>query len=187
MKSATLVFTLIVLMTAAMAAGAWTLDDVVISEEVGSGVNASYVIIDYGYTSYALKYNWTEPINGLDMLFELESLIPGFDFGIKQTAWGPQVVSFSYNGSYENGDGTSDSNGYYWGYFTGDSPFSLEESWIGAPDRNLFNGSWDAWKWTTYPPGPINIPGLPEPSSAMALVSMIGLAGPTLLLRSRRK
>lgn len=185
LRTITLGLALMALISAAMVANAWTVDDVIFSGTVGSGANTSYCVVDFGMASYAFKYNWGGTgQTGRTMLDAFKTNLPGFNFGAQPSGF---VVNFAYDGHSITGDGSVAPDYFYWGYMTGVSTSTIAESYEGAGDRVLTNGSWDGWKWGGYPPTPLNVPGVPEPTSVMALGSLIGLAATSKLLRFRRK
>ena len=172
-------------------ASPWTAGDIVLSGTAGGGSNASYLVLDFGSASYAFKYLWNTPqtgtLTGENLILALTDSTTGVSgLSVDYTVWTgmglfPNV--FSYDGrsgvdAYPNGS---------WNYWTGNVGSAQEYSGVGCSGRDLADGSVDAWvfsaDWNQSP----NIPGVPEPSSLLALCSLIGLAGSAGLLRGRRK
>lgn len=176
-----------VLMAATMAANAWTIDEELIEAEVGSGNTTSYLVVDFGDVSYLFKYNFNSGTTktGMDMLNDLRSANIGFDFSDEYGF----IARIAY-GSY---DQTADwiTDGTFWAYWTGTIEGSLESSMTGAAERVLSNNTLDAWGWGTdtsdWPNPKPDVPGVPEPSSLVALCSLMGLAASAKLLRYRSK
>lgn len=187
-RSVTVALALLVLIFAAAAAQAWTLDQVTFSGAAGSGSNVSYCLVDFGSASYAYKYFWDEPKTGFDMLQALKTEVSGFDFRYRSTSYGPFVIGFTYDGNSLTGDGSKTSNYNYWGYMNGETGQQFSEAQFSLDTRTLANNTWDAWVWGPWPPAQPKVPGaagVPEPSALLALSSLIGLAGTVKLLRRK--
>ena len=167
----------------------WTAADIVVSGTIGGGGNSSYLVVDFGSASYAFKYLWDAPqtgtVSGADLITTLSNGttgVPGLVFsGIVWSGMGLAVDAFGYDGH----SGVSDYPNSWWIYWTGVAGGAQELSGMGCSTRELSNGSIDSWvfstDWTQAP----NIPGVPEPSSLLALCSLIGLVGSAKLLRIR--
>lgn len=169
----------------------WTAADIALSGTAGSGSNASYLVVDFGSASYAFNYLWNTPqtgtVTGADLIGALSDQatgVPGLSYA--GTVWpdmGLAVDSFGYDGH----SGVSNYPDPWWNYWTGAAGGTQESSGVGCSSRELSNGSIDSWvfstDWTQAP----NIPGVPEPSSLLALCSLIGLVGSARLLRRSRK
>lgn len=184
-----LIFALMLLGFAAGGASAWTVNQVDFSGQAGTGSNVSYCVVDFDSASYAFKYFWDGAQTGFNMLQTLQSDVNGFNFSYENTSYGPFVVGFSYGGNSLTGDGSVAPDYMYWGYEISSDGQTFDMASTGADGRDLSNGSWDAWKWMSASdsstPQP-SIPGVPEPSGALALFSgLIGLAG--LLKAARRR
>lgn len=178
---------MVVLMAATVAVNAWTIDDAIIEAEVGSGDATSYLVVDFGAASYAFKYNYNSNTakTGMDLITDIRSANIGFDFS--------DSYGFIDRIAYGSYDQTSDWNadGTFWSYWTGTTGGSLGSASTGAGGRALSNNTWDGWSWgtdtTIWPEPQPDIPGVPEPSSLMAMCSLIGLTASAKLLRYRSK
>lgn len=172
-------------------AATWNASDIVLSGTVGSGGNASYLVVDFSSASYAFKYLWDAPttgtLTGENLILALTDSTAGVTgLSVAYDVWtglGMAPNTFSYDGN----SGVADYPNPYWNYWTGSAGEAQAYSWVGCSGSYLTNGSIDSWvfsaDWTQAP----SIPGVPEPSSMLALGSLIGLAGSAKLLRGRRK
>lgn len=174
--------TLSVLLVLPLAAGAYVFDgkDVNVEYWTGTGANQALCLVDFGANSYAFGYQWDGAASGYDMIKSISDN-------------GPVDVTFTYgtfvDGVAYNGDNQSGYNGgeNWWHYWVSSDGVAWDSPWdYGAADRVLTNGAWDGWVYgNALAP---RMPGaVPEPSSIMALFSLIGLSGSAKLLRSRRK
>lgn len=179
-----------VALTAACGALAYTLNDVLISGTYGTGTeNTSVVVIDFGTKSYAFAYNYDGVKSGADAIIDLDTAGIGVDVTYDLT-WGLWVSDIAYHNQAVR-ETTGDWPG--WAYYTSENGREWSSSGVGAADRMLSNGSWDAWNYTGWDsaymptaPNPVT-PAVPEsPALLLALYSLIGLAGSAKLLRSRR-
>ena len=148
----------------------------VISEDVGSGIHTSEVVIDFGPQSYDFKVHYTAGITGEDALKLLEAN-SDFRLTVKTYSFGDLVTGMDYGGYKQVGGGNLGDN--YWGYYLGDGN-SWNVSGQGAGTRLLTEGSYDGWVWkatqTTAPDFAI----VPEPTTG-------ALAALTMLLLVRRR
>ena len=147
-----------------------------ISEDVGSGIHTSDVVIDFGPQSYDFKVHYTAGITGEDALKLLEAN-SDFRLTVKTYSFGDLVTGMDYGGYKQVGGGNLGDN--YWGYYLGDGN-SWNVSGQGAGTRLLTEGSYDGWVWkatqTTAPDFAI----VPEPTTG-------ALAALTRLLLVRRR
>lgn len=172
-------------------AASWTSSDIKLSATLGSGSNASYLVVDFNSASYAFEYLWDSSeagsITGEDLILALSDSttgIPGLSIASHTVdSYGLMVDGISYDGH----SGLSNYPDPWWNYWVGSVGNSQESSYWGCSSIYLSDGSIDSWvfstDWTQAPA----IPGVPEPSSLLALCSLIGLAGSARLLRGRRK
>ena len=172
-------------------AGDWTGSDIDLSGTIGTGSNASYLIVDFNSTSYAFKYLWDAPqdvtLKGADLILALSddaTGIPGLNVGYD--VWPGMGMSVNTM-SYDENAGVGNWPTAWWNYWTGSVGGVQRYSGEGCSDREIANGSIDSWVFTGNENQAPNIPGVPEPSSLLALCSLIGLVGSTKLLRGRRK
>lgn len=187
----TIIAVVLALMLVPGVASAWTGNDLVLSGEAGQGVNTSYLVIDFGSASYAFKYKWTQITEVIPTGFDLISAladaqtgVPGFSFSYHtEGGMGAMIDTISYDGH----SGTSAYPAAFWNYWTGPAGGPIGYSWYGVSASPISNGSVDAWvfsdNWEQQPA----IPGVPEPSSMIAMISLIGLAGSAKLLRGRSR
>lgn len=172
---------------AAAAAGAYTFDEARIEEWVGTGSNSSVIVVDFGSASYAFGLNWTDVMNSR---LALETIAANTTLQVEiGPKWG-MVNGIRYAGHYwySNND-EYDPTAWGWNYFISNDGQNWDLGQVAATSRILSNGSWDGWVWAPpYPQvaTPPVTPTVPEPTSIVALCSMIGFAGSVKLLRLRR-
>lgn len=180
----------LVMLAAAVPALALTFEDVLISESYGSGPNTALCIIDFGTRSYAFSYSFSGARSGMDMVLDLDAPNTGLDVLYTDWgSWGIFVDDFQYLNTPKR-----NTTGVYpgWAYYTSADGESWTPSPVGAAQRTLANGAWDAWCYTGFDPstwmpsdaGPLT--PVPEPGSAVSLLGMLMLAGARLLPRGRK-
>lgn len=173
----------------ASASAALTFDDIQIETWVGSGTNKSVLVVDFGPESFAFGYNFDGAKSGWDMISDVAAntdleIAHNIQFG------GPVVYSIGYHGyllSYDSLNYDPDNPSHWWEYWTSPDGAVWQSSWVGCQDRELADGAWDGWTFSPPWPNPSTPPHapVPEPSSVLALCSLIGLAGSTKLLRRK--
>lgn len=167
-------------------ASSWTADSVALSGTVGSGSNASYLVVDFGSASYAFKYLWSpeQHLTGLDLLHAATSA--GLTVTSHSAAYGEMIDSMSYGGNTGTASTASDWWNYpWWNYWTGSNGGPIASASVGCSSSPLANGSVDAWVFTTdWAQTPAGV--VPEPSSLLALASLVGCAVSAGLIRRRR-
>ncbi len=100
------------------------------------------------------------------------------------------------NGALDAGDNDQNSDGFmngFWSYWndegTGDYPTSWTDAPVGFSDRDLVNGSWDAWSYVPdfdgIPPRAA-IAAVPEPRSIWLLITAVSTAIVIAVTRHRR-
>jgi len=157
----------------ATTASAYTNDDVTFAGSVGTGASVSYMAVDFGTPtgSYAFKYFFDGPKTAADMLLALDAGIPGLEISSFDFGGGAIFVdTFAYPPNPTTGG-----VGQYWSYWLGNGQ-KWEYSQVGAGQRNLANGDWDGWSYVpsfTATAEIPRIPGVPEPSSILALAGMV--------------
>ncbi len=166
------------LFLAAGSVSALTFGDVVISESYGSGPNSALCIIDFGTKSFAFGYSFTGAKTGLDMLLDLDT--PNTNLDMMYADWGPGYGIFIDDFAYL-GQPKRETSGVYpgWAYWTSADGVNWTTSPVGCAQRDLQNGSWDAWTFTGFDentwepcdPGPVT--PVPEPSTVAALCTMV--------------
>lgn len=182
----------------------------------GTGSNRAGLVIDWNdgtaTDSFAWGYRWDGAATGEDMFRTIagalaespSSITPGpavadgdGDFAlslfIRNFSFGPSVDRISYTefgGATHNQDSEGFANGF-WSYWndegTGDYPATWTEGPVGFGDRNLADGSWDAFSFVPdfngVPPSAATA-AVPEPS-ALALLALTSIVGTVIVLRRR--
>lgn len=148
----------------------------IISESVGTGVNLSHIVVDFGPQSYEFNVHYDGSITGEQALNLLETN-SAFRFTTQAFAgFGDTVQSIDYGGYVQTGFGNN-----FWGYYLSTDGQNWNFSDVGASSRMLTNGDWDGWVWSAQSTPPDLPIAAPEPTS-LSLVAISGL----LLLRRRR-
>ncbi len=140
----------------------------------GTGTNRAGLVIDWNdgthQDSFAWGYRWNGTATGEDMLRTVAGLsgtntssaIPDASgdaalvlFTIFYGGYGEAVFEFDYTTSTQTfaAGGFEDTSAGYWAYYNNDGsgayPAALEWAFanVGMQDRQLTDGSWDAWSW----------------------------------------
>lgn len=147
----------------------------------GSGAYFANCLIDFGSNSYLFGYRWdTGAPSGFDMITAIDEA-GDLTLDVQHYSNGDYVNGISYNGDSKIGY-AGDEN--WWHYWTSADGETWDISWTGASDRLLTDGAWDGWCYGSADAP--DLPGVPEPSSMIALFSMLGLATSAKLCRSRK-
>ena len=147
----------------------------------GSGTYFASCLIDFGAHSYLFGYRWdTGTPSGFDMISAIDAA-GDLSLDIKNYGYGDFVNGISYNGDSKIGYAGDENWWHYWVSADGET---WEMSGEGASSRVISNGTWDGWCYGSA--GAPDLPGVPEPSSMIALISMLGLAASAKFCRSRK-
>jgi hypothetical protein len=156
--------------------------------EAGAGANQATIAIDFDYENYfVFSYRWDGLATGWEALVAIEQAGPL----VVDAKWYEEFQShfvndFVYPGGNKFNYGENAITGWgYWG--SGDG-----ENWVinpGVDNRNLSDGSHDAWVWSNYDfniswdplRGPGQIP-IPEPATLL----LIGIGVPFIAQRSKK-
>ena len=165
----------------------------------GSGANRAALIVDFGdglpATAWGYRFddfNEADPatgrFRGIDMVRAVAAATT-LDVEITSFSFGDAVTGFR-DGTRSRGGFDPSSAGYF-SDFVRDATTSeptwtfADEAAVGASDRTLADGAWDAWSWyanfTSALPGPALPAPVPEPASLLVLA-----AGGAFLRRRRR-
>jgi hypothetical protein len=148
------------------------------------------MVVDFGEKSFAFGYNWDGVKTGKQMLIDIaDATALDVSFGSKYGL--TQGISYGqYSLSYDSDTYDPDNPSSWWEYWVSDDGQSWTSYWDGCSNRELVDGGWDGWGWSPPWPGvgsAPNAPIVPEPTSILALTSLIGLAASTRLLRRGSK
>lgn len=155
----------------------------------GSGANRAALVVDFqdGRGALAWGYRFDGSRNGLAMISDIATATE-LDIQITSFSFGDAVTGIRFRDRSRGGFDPGSSG--YFSYLTRDAG-TTEPSWafadesaVGASDRSLADGSWDAWSWyanftPALPSGTTAAP-VPEPAT------LLGLAIGAGLLRRRR-
>jgi hypothetical protein len=147
---------------------------IIASYSVGSGSSTSSVQIDFSNgNGYLFTVRWDEPMNGYQLLQYIDSQLETVSHTAQVFSFGAFVTGIGVGADTEYGEGDQWPVENYWHYWTQDSG-SWQQAMVGASDRTIFNGSFDAWVFgSSVAPQAVPAPG------ALALL--------VLGLRSRRR
>ncbi len=147
---------------------------VIASYSVGSGSSTSSVQIDFSNgNGYLFTVRWDEPMNGYQLLQYIDSQLTSVSHTAQVFSFGVFVTGIGVGADTEYGEGDQWPVENYWHYWTQDSG-AWQQAMVGASDRTIFNGSFDAWVFgSSVAPQAVPAPG------ALALL--------VLGLRSRRR
>lgn len=178
------------MLLAGVAAHAYSFNDVNIEQWVGSGSKSAVVVVDFGPASYAFGVRWDGTMSGRQALEAIDQATTlTAEFG---ESWGgTNLISYNGYSNYSDTD-TYDPTVWWWEYWNSTDGETWNSSWVSSGSRMLTDGAWDGWGWSPPWPAQGNPPAtptsaVPEPSSIVALLSMIGFAGSARLLGLRRK
>ena len=147
---------------------------IIASYSVGSGSSTSSVQIDFSNgNGYLFTVRWDEPMNGYQLLQYIDSQLETVSHTAQVFSFGAFVTGIGVGADTEYGEGDLWPIENYWHYWTQDSG-SWQQAMVGASDRTIFNGSFDAWVFgSSVAPQAVPAPG------ALALL--------VLGMRSRRR
>ncbi len=147
---------------------------IIASYSVGSGSSTSSVQIDFSNgNGYLFTVRWDEPMNGYQLLQYIDSQLETVSHTAQVFSFGAFVTGIGVGADTEYGEGDQWPIENYWHYWTQDSG-SWQQAMVGASDRTIFNGSFDAWVFgSSVAPQAVPAPG------ALALL--------VLGMRSRRR
>ena len=147
---------------------------IIASYSVGSGSSTSSVQIDFSNgNGYLFTVRWDEPMNGYQLLQYIDSQLETVSHTAQVFSFGAFVTGIGVGADTEYGEGDQWPVENYWHYWTQDSG-SWQQAMVGASDRTIFNGSFDAWVFGS----PVAPQAVPAPGALALLV---------LGLRSRRR
>jgi hypothetical protein len=147
---------------------------IIASYSVGSGSSTSSVQIDFSNgNGYLFTVRWDEPMNGYQLLQYIDSQLETVSHTAQVFSFGAFVTGIGVGADTAYGEGDQWPIENYWHYWTQDSG-SWQQAMVGASDRTIFNGSFDAWVFgSSVAPQAVPAPG------ALALL--------VLGMRSRRR
>jgi len=147
---------------------------IIASYSVGSGSSTSSVQIDFpNGNGYLFTVRWDEPMNGYQLLQSIDSQLETVSHTAQVFSFGAFVTGIGVGADTEYGEGDQWPVENYWHYWTQDSG-TWQQAMVGASDRTIFNGSFDAWVFgSSVAPQAVPAPG------ALALL--------VLGMRSRRR
>lgn len=151
-----------------------------ITQQVGSGSNESFFVLDFNdgasAQSYAFSYRYDGAKTGEDLLNALAGEA-GLRVTAQESPFGLFVVSLGYNDQSQTGGAAG-----YWSYWLSPNGADWAFSGVGVRDRTLSDGSWDGWSWAggfqATPPQVPQANAIPEPSPlALVSIGLLGLIG----------
>jgi hypothetical protein len=134
--------------------------DLVGSYSLGSGNQEASIQFDFDNgNSHLYTIRWDNQLTGrgvFDLIAAEQSNLFGYDY--IAYSFGDFITEVTIGDDQNIGDG-SEAPDYvnYWHYWTAEIGQNFESSMIGAGDRNLINGSADAWVFGSND-GPATIP-----------------------------
>ena len=147
---------------------------IIASYSVGSGSSTSSVQIDFSNgNGYLFTVRWDEPMNGYQLLQYIDSQLETVSHTAQVFSFGAFVTGIGVGADTEYGEGDQWPVENYWHYWTQDSG-TWQQAMVGASDRTIFNGSFDAWVFGS----PVAPQAVPAPGALALLV---------LGMRSRRR
>ena len=182
------------------------IEDVQVTQWVGSGAKRALLVLDWqAPTTVVFGYRWDGTATGASMLQAVADAVPGLEL-----AWHPEYPGSSVFGmGYDvDGDGgsfaitspgvetgtASDPDDYYregwfvsgyWGFYSSTDGQAWSYPSFGAA-HTLADGGWDGWSfelpptWSSGPPD--NIPTVPEPATLLLTL----VAAPFIYRRTPR-
>jgi hypothetical protein len=140
---------------------------IIASFSVGTGSNTSSVQVDFSNgNGYLFTVAWDEPMNGYQLLQYIDNQFESVSHTAQVFSFGVFVTGIGAGTDTEYGEGDLWPVENYWHYWTKDSG-QWEQSMVGASDRTIFNGSFDAWVFgSSVAPQAVPAPG------ALALLAL---------------
>lgn len=149
---------------------------IVQSYSLGTGLNTSQLQIDFGSgNGYLFTVRWDAPMNGYQLLQFIDTELEPVSHSAQTFSFGVFVTGIGVGSDHDYGEGDQWPVENWWHYWVRDSG-QWEQSSVGASDRTISNGSFDAWVFgSSAVPQSVPAPG--------ALGLVLALAG----TRSRRR
>jgi len=139
---------------------------IIASYSVGSGSSTSSVQIDFSNgNGYLFTVSWNEPMNGYQLLQYIDNELESVSHTAQVFSFGAFVTGIGVGADTEYGEGDLWPIENYWHYWTAEGTAAFAESWTGAADRVLTDGSRDAWVF-----GSANAPAAVPAPGALSLV-----------------
>ena len=133
---------------------------------IGAGANSATLQFDFdnGNTHLA-TVRWDGSLDGFEALQMVAASAPGGQLDFQSFSFGKFVTGIGVGGDYQYGEGELWPIENYWHYWTAEGAAVFAESWTGAADRVLTDGSRDAWVF-----GSANAPAAVPAPGALSLV-----------------
>lgn len=129
--------------------------------EVGQGSTTSTVQVDFANgNGYLFTVHFEGSLTGLGALQLMAAEVPGFTLELQSFPWGELVAGMGVGTDYDFGTGDLWPIENYWHYWVQNDAAEWVWSPEGASDRDLFEGSADAWVFGS-PAAPQTVPGAP--------------------------
>jgi hypothetical protein len=145
--------------------------------EVGQGGTTSSIQVDFGNgNGYLFTVRFDGSLTGLGALQLMAAEVPGFTLELESFPWGELVAGMGVGTDYDFGTGDLWPVENYWHYWVQNDAWEWVWSPEGAGDRQLSQGSFDAWVFGSA--------AAPQPIPAAPTFAAIAAAA---LTRRRRR
>jgi hypothetical protein len=139
---------------------------------VGSGASTSTIQIDFANgNGYIISYSWDGAATGWSALLAIDAAVTDMAIQYQTFSFGVFLTGISIGPDHDYGTGDLWPIENYWHYWTAEGIAPFEAAMFGAADRELRDGSRDAWVFgSSAAPAAIPAPG------ALALAACAGLS-----------
>lgn len=141
------------------------------SQSIGTGSSSATLQFDFeNGNSHLVTVRFDGSLTGFGALELVAAQATGGQLDYLSFSFGKFVTGLGVGGDYQYGEGELWPVENYWHYWTAEGAAAFAESWTGAADRALQDGSRDAWVFgSSAAPAAVPAPG------AMALVFAAGV------------
>jgi hypothetical protein len=134
---------------------------VVATYDLGSGAKSATLQFDFenGNTHLATVH-WNGALNGFAALQMVTASVAGGQLDFQTFSFGKFVTGIGLGADYQYGEGDLWPVENWWHYWTAEGAGAFNDSMIGAADRQLADGSRDAWVFgSSAAPAAVPAPG----------------------------
>lgn len=131
------------------------------SQSIGTGSSSATLQFDFeNGNSHLVTVRFDGALTGFGALERVAAEATGGQLDFLTFSFGKFVTGIGVGGDYQYGEGELWPVENYWHYWTAEGAAAFAESWTGAADRQLVDGSRDAWVFgSATAPAAVPAPG----------------------------